>query len=81
MEMTDEQFRQHALETLQKTLGAGGFACFLRVYRPRSGDYTRDRRKWQQGFTVRQIAEEIKNRRENHASLHGRFRNQKMPAG
>jgi hypothetical protein len=67
VEMTDEQFRQHALETLQKTLGAGGFARFLRVYRPGSGDYTRDRRKWQQGFTVRQIAEEIKKRRENQA--------------
>jgi len=66
-EMTDEQFRQHALGTLQRTLGADGFARFLRVYRPGSGDYTRDRRKWQQGITVRQIAEEIKKRRENHA--------------
>jgi len=49
-EMTDEQFRQHALEILQRTLGAGGFARFLRIYRPGSGDYTRDRHKWQQGI-------------------------------
>ena len=63
-EMTDEQFRQHALEILQQSLGAGGFARFLRVYRPGTGDFTRDRRKWQKGITVEQIAEDIKNRRE-----------------
>jgi len=66
-EMTDEQLRQHALEILQRTLGAGGFARFLRVYRPGSGDYTRDRQKWQQGITVQQIREDIKKRRENPA--------------
>lgn len=66
-EMTDEQLRQHALEILQRTLGAGGFARFLRVYRPGSGDYTRDRHKWQKGITVRQIEEDIKKRRENPA--------------
>lgn len=67
MEMTDEQFQQHALEILQQTLGANGLARFLRVYRPGSGDYTRDRHKWQKGITVRQIAEDIKKRRENPA--------------
>ena len=66
-EMTDEQLRQHALEILQRTLGASGFARFLRVYRPGSGDYTRDRDKWQQGITVQQIAEDIKKRREKTA--------------
>jgi hypothetical protein len=66
-EMTDEQFRQHALEILQRTLGAGGLARFLRVYRPGSGNYTRDRHKWQQGITVQQIVEDIKGRRENPA--------------
>jgi hypothetical protein len=66
-EMTDEQFRQHALQILQRTLGAGGFARFLRVYRPGSGDYTRDRHKLQQGITVDQIVEGIKKRRENPA--------------
>jgi hypothetical protein len=67
MEMTDKQFRQHALEILQRTLGAGGFARFLRVYRPGGGDYTRDRHKWQQGITVQQIVEDIKKRREKTA--------------
>jgi hypothetical protein len=63
-EMTDEQLRQHALEILQQKLGAGGFARFLRIYRPGSGDFTRDRHKWQEGITVRQITEDIKKRRE-----------------
>jgi len=63
-EMTDEQFREHTLEILQRTLGAGGFARFLRVFHTESGDYTRDRHKWQKGITVQQIADEIKKRRE-----------------
>jgi hypothetical protein len=66
-EMTDDQFREHASEILQRTLGAGGLARFLRVYRPGTGDYTRDRHKWQQGITVQQIVEDIKKRREQSA--------------
>jgi hypothetical protein len=66
-EMTDEQLRQHALEILQRTLGAGGFARFLRIYRAGSSDHTRDRHKWQQGITVKQIVEDIKKRREKTA--------------
>lgn len=66
-EMTDEQLRQHALEILQQTLGVDGFARFLRVYRPNSADYTRERHKWQKGITVQQVVEDIKKRRENTA--------------
>jgi hypothetical protein len=42
-EMTDEQLRQHALEILQRELGADGFARFLRVYLAGTGNFTRDR--------------------------------------
>jgi hypothetical protein len=66
-EMTDEQFRQHALGILQRALGTSGFARFLRVYRAGTGDYTRDRHKWQKGITVNQIIEDIKKRREKTA--------------
>jgi hypothetical protein len=66
-EMSDEQFQQHALDILQRTLGAGGFARFLRIYRPGSGNYTQDRHKWQKGITVPQIVEAIKKRREKTA--------------
>ena len=66
-EMTDEQFRQHALEILQRRLGAGGFARFLRIYRSGNGNYTQYRHEWQQGITVQQIVEDIKKRREETA--------------
>jgi hypothetical protein len=65
--LSDEEFRQHALEILQRELGAAGLARFVRVYRPVAGDYTRDRRKWQHGITVDQIADEIKKSREKPA--------------
>lgn len=65
--MSDEQLREHALAILQRELGAGGFARFLRVYSPGTGDYTRDRHKWLNGITVQQIMEDIKRRRERSA--------------
>jgi hypothetical protein len=58
-EMTDEQFRLHTLEILKRELGDAGVARFLRVNQAGSGDYTRDRRKWLKGITVRQIADEM----------------------
>jgi hypothetical protein len=48
-------------------LGADGFARFLRVYLSGNGNFTRDRRKWQEGITVPQIMDEIKKRREKTA--------------
>jgi hypothetical protein len=65
--MNDEQFRQHALEILQRELGAGGFARFLRTYPAGSGDYTRDRHKWLKGVTVRQIVDEMAKKKEKSA--------------
>ena len=66
--MNDEQLQEHALEILERELGAIDFARFLRVYRPASGrDYTRDRHKWQKGITVNQIMEQIKERRKESA--------------
>ena len=58
-EMTDEQFEAHALTVLERELGASGLARFLLMNRTGSGDFTRDRRKWQKGITVQQIAERI----------------------
>ena len=63
-EMSDEQFRQHVLAILQRELGAGGLARFLRIYSPGTGDYTRDRHQWLSGITVQQIMEDIRKRRE-----------------
>ncbi|HEV2325283.1 MAG TPA: hypothetical protein VGS10_15125 [Terracidiphilus sp.] len=65
--MSDEQLKKHAMEILQRELGEGGFARLLRVYRPGNDDYTRDRRTWQSGITVKQIVADIKKRREKSA--------------
>ena len=40
--MTDEEFTRHALEVLERELGADGLAGFLRLKSPGLGDYTRD---------------------------------------
>jgi hypothetical protein len=58
-DMTDEQFGAHAQEILQRELGADGYARFLRIAQTGSGNFTRDRRKWEKGITVLQIAEKI----------------------
>jgi hypothetical protein len=53
--MSDDQFRHFALELLSRELGLYGYARFLRVYRPGSGDYTRDRHLWQDKLSMDEI--------------------------
>ena len=61
--MTDEQFERHALDVLKRELGVDGLARFLRLYRSGPGDYTKDRKQWQEGLTVDQILDSIHRRR------------------
>jgi hypothetical protein len=63
--MTDDVFERHALEVLRKELDPYGLTRFISTYRTGTGDYTRDRHKWQKGTTVQQIVEDIKERRES----------------
>ncbi len=65
--MTDCEFQQYALAILRRELGTGGVARFLRTYRPGTGNYTHDRRRWQAEITVQKIVEDIKKRREKVA--------------
>ena len=58
--MTDDQFLHFALDILSSELGLYGYARFLRVYRPGSGDYTRDRHQWQDGLSLDEIIADIK---------------------
>ena len=60
--LTDEQFERHALEVLQRELGADGLARFLRLHRSGSGDYTQERIEWQKNLTVDQILESLRQR-------------------
>lgn len=62
--MTDEQFERFAFEVLERELGAGGLARFLRLYRSCTGDFTREREEWQKNLTVDQILHSIRNRRQ-----------------
>jgi len=58
--MTDEEFYRHALEVLQRELGADGLARFLRLSRSGGGDYTRDRDEWQQELTLDEVLASIR---------------------
>jgi hypothetical protein len=58
--MSDADFEWHALEVLRRELGLDGLARFLRVYRAGSSDYTRDRHRWLEGATVKEIMAEVK---------------------
>jgi len=61
--MTDEQFKQYALDVLRRELGVDGLARFLRLNRSGPDDYTRDRTHWQEGLTLDEILDSIKRRR------------------
>jgi hypothetical protein len=60
--MSDEDFERHALVILQRELGLDGLARFLRLYRSGTGDYTRDRHRWLEGTTIREIMAEVERR-------------------
>ena len=57
-QMSDEELERHALEILRRELGAHGLARFLRTARSGASDYTRDRAKWLEGTSVRDVADE-----------------------
>lgn len=59
-QMSDEQFRHFALDLLSRELGLYGYARFLMLYRPGTGDYTRDRHLWQNSLKMDDIIAEIK---------------------
>lgn len=62
-QLSNEQFERHALDILQRELGADGLARFLRLNRFGTGDYTRDRDEWQKDLTLDQILESIREHR------------------
>jgi len=54
-EMTDEQFKRHTIDILQKELGAYGMARFLSTFRRGTVDYTENRHTWLDGLTMDDI--------------------------
>ena len=61
--MTNQEFMRRALEVPQRDLGPDGLAGFLRLNRPGTGDYTRDREQWHKDLTLDQILESIRKHR------------------
>jgi len=62
-QLTDEQFERHALDVLNRELGPGGLARFLRLNRSGTGDYTRDHKEWLRDLTLDQILDSIRKHR------------------
>ncbi|MDQ3256684.1 MAG: hypothetical protein M3R15_22805 [Acidobacteriota bacterium] len=63
-ELTQEQIRVIGLEVLARELGATGLIRFLQIYEQGSGDYTRDRTDILPPQTAAQIAEKIRENRD-----------------
>jgi len=61
--LTDEQFRQQALQAIRRELGDEGLARFLRLDRSRAVDYTADRAEWQKKLALDEILDSIRLRR------------------
>ena len=59
-QMSDDQLRHLAMGILSRELGLYGYARFLMVYRPGTGDYTRDRHLWQDDLKVDDVIADIR---------------------
>jgi len=57
--LTDEEVLSRGLDAVSRELGLYGYARFLRIYRPGTGDYTRDRHQWLDGLTLEDIEREL----------------------
>ena len=62
--MTLEQIRLTGLRALSRELGAVGLVRFLQQFETGYGDYTVERRRWLDRYTVQDITQEIENRRD-----------------
>lgn len=62
-QMTQEQIRIIGLEAIARELGATGLIRFLQIYEQGSGDYTRERADILPAQTATQIAERIRENR------------------
>jgi len=59
-EMTDEQFRDHVHEILERELGREGMLRFLALPRYRQGDYTEERSEWIDDLTLEDVIRGVK---------------------
>jgi hypothetical protein len=64
--MSLAQVRAMGLEALSKALGPVGLVRFLQQFEAGSGDYTSERHQWLGEPTVRDLAQELAQRRTAH---------------
>ncbi|MCL5275706.1 MAG: hypothetical protein M1434_13340 [Chloroflexi bacterium] len=62
-ELTLEQVREIGLQSLLRDLGPVGMIRFLQQFELGYGDYTHDRSRWLNDFTVQALAQEIASQR------------------
>src|ERR1035438_5752733 len=67
--MSDEDY-EDALAILHREMGLDGLARFLHLYRPGTGDYTRDRHQWLEGATIQDIMAEVERRDKPRSEEH-----------
>ena len=63
--MSLDQIQKAGMRALLAELGPVGFVRFVQQYETGYGDYTEARREWLSGSTVREIALEIEQRRQD----------------
>jgi hypothetical protein len=62
--LTDEEIRLAGLEALCRELGPAGMARFLQQFETGRGDFTAERGAWVGHSTVAELAQKIRERRE-----------------
>jgi hypothetical protein len=59
-----EEVRTRGMKALVKELGPAGMVQFMQQFRRGRGDYTKERHKYLDGLTVRQIVDEMRRERQ-----------------
>jgi hypothetical protein len=68
--MTLEEIRLVGLRALYRDLGAVGLARFLQQFEMGHGDYTTERHAWLDEYTVQDVVEQMKERRQEDSERH-----------
>ena len=59
-ELSEEEFERRTLAAIHREFGPGGVVRFLVNFRSGCGDYTAERRTWQDGLSLEDIWRDMK---------------------
>lgn len=57
---TDQEIRLQGFRALRNELGITDFIRFIQQFEQGSGDYTKERKQWQQNYTVDNVLQMMK---------------------